>query len=474
MSLPRRLCAIAVQEGRRLHRESLARMLGGLGLLLVLLSLGLSTVREIQISERQAAYAERADSDWQNQPDRHPHRVVHAGDFVFKAPGVLSRIDWGIEPQVGRSVFLEGHRQNTANFSDVALSGGLLRLGDLSPSIVVQHWLPLLMLLAGVASVAAERQNGTLLISLIGGARGGELLAGKALALWAFGLLMATPLVLMLLWVALSQPELAGRAAGLGFGFAAGLALAAIGTVLVSAFARTVMVALLVGVVAWFTLVAVAPRAVAAVVELAHPAPSQADIEQRIQASLAVVGDPHDPDSSHFAAFRERVLAEHGVDSFDELPVNFGGLVMLEGERLTSAVVSIEIKRQRDAWEAQSRLVGQLGWLLPPLALRDAAQAFAGTDFAHHRDFLDQVERRRFAMVQALNALHAHEIAALNDRAQRLDAAHWAEIPRTPIVLSSLSETSSRWPQALVQISIGWLLALVALAWTGRRLDRHA
>ncbi len=474
MSALRRTASIAGNELRRVLRERLAQTLGALGAVILLLSLVLSLVRDAQTAERQADYVARADQDWSAQPDRHPHRVVHAGDFVFKSPGPLARLDWGVESQVGRSVFLEGHRQNTANFSDAVLSGGLLRLGDLSPSLVVQQWLPLLVLLAGAASLAGERQSGVLATSLIGGARGAELLLGKAAALWAFGLLMAASAFLTLLWAAATQPPLAARVAGLAASFAAVLALSAIATALVSSLARSVLGALLAGVVAWFALVAVAPRAVASWVELTASAPTQAEVEQRTAAALAKIGDAHDPNSAYFAAFRQRVLDEYGVSRVEDLPVNFGGLVMLEGERLTTEAIAAEVDRQRDAWQAQMDRAATLGWAMPTLAIRHAAQAFAGTDLAHHRDFLDQAEQRRFATVQALNNLHATKIAALNDREQKLDASHWGDIPRANIELPPLQKTAPAIVTAATQIAAWLLLGLAILMWLGRRLERRA
>lgn len=474
MSALRRTASIAANELRRLLRERLARALGLLGAGLLLLSLALGAVREGQTAERQAAYAERADRDWKEQPDRHPHRVVHAGDFVFKTPGPLARLDWGIESQVGRSVFLEGHRQNTANFSDATLSGGLLRLGDLSPSLVVQQWLPLLVLLAGAASLAGERQSGLLANSVIGGARGSELLLGKAAALWAFGLLMAMPAFGGLLWAAATQPTLVARASGLGASFIAVLGLAALGTMLLSCLARNVLGALLAGVVAWFALVAVAPRAAATWAELSLPAPTQADIEQRIAIALAEVGDAHDPGSAHFSAFRQRLLDEYGVSRVEDLPVNYRGLVMLEGERLTTAAIAAEVNRQRDAWQAQVDRASAFGWIVPTLAIRRLSQAFAGTDLAHHRDFLDQAEQRRFATVQALNQLHTTHIAALNDRDQKLDASHWDDIPREDIALPSLRSAAPALAATMAAVGAWLLLGLVALVALGRRLERRA
>lgn len=474
MSAASRIATVAVNEARRLWRERLARTLGLLGVGLVLLALLLGALRDAQTAERQADYAARAERDWQTQPDRHPHRVVHAGDFVFKTPGPLARLDWGVESQVGRSVFLEGHRQNTANFSDAALSGGLLRLGDLSPSVVIQQGLPLLMLLAGAAGVAGERQSGALTASVVGGARGAELLLGKAAALFGFGLLMAAPAFLALPWSVATEPTLLTRALGLGGTFAAVLALAALGTVLVSSIARSVLAALLAGIVAWFALTSVAPRAAAALAELARPAPSQAEVERRTALALAAVGDAHDPDSAPFNAFRQRTLDEYGVDRVEDLPVNFGGLVMLEGERLTTAAIGAEVDRQRDAWAAQQRLIAALGWALPTLAARDAAQAFAGTDLAHHRHFLDQAEQRRFATVQALNDLHATRIAALNDREQKLDASHWADVPRPDIALPALRAAAPSLPSSLAAVALWLLLGVLALLVAGRRLEHRA
>ena len=154
--------------------------------------------------------------------------------------------------------------------------------------------------------------------------------------------------------------------------------------------------------------------------------------------------------------------------------MNFGGLVMLEGERLTSEAVAAEVDRQRDAWQAQVDRASAFGWIVPTLAIRRASQAFAGTDIAHHRDFLDQAERRRFATVQALNGLHATRIAALNDSDQKLDAAHWSDIPRTAIALPALRSVVPEAATLLAPAGAWLLLGLAALLGLGRRVERRA
>jgi ABC-2 type transport system permease protein len=147
---------------------------------------------------------------------------------------------------------------------------------------------------------------------------------------------------------------------------------------------------------------------------------------------------------------------------------------MLEGERLTTAAIAAEVDRQRDAWQAQADRASAFGWIVPTLAIRSLSQAFAGTDLAHHRDFLDQAERRRFATVQALNQLHATRIAALNDRDQKLDASQWADIPRADIALPALRRAAPSLAATVAPVGAWLLLGLVALGWLGRGLERRA
>ena len=46
-----------------------------------------------------------------------------------------------------------------------------------------------------------------------------------------------------------------------------------------------------------------------------------------MQADLRKLGDGHDASDPAFEALKQRLLAEHGVDSVEELPMNFRGVV---------------------------------------------------------------------------------------------------------------------------------------------------
>jgi len=64
-------------------------------------------------------YSEDVRERWENNPDKHPHRMAHYGYVAFREKYPLSFFDYGLDSYVGKVVFLEAHRQNTVNFSDL-------------------------------------------------------------------------------------------------------------------------------------------------------------------------------------------------------------------------------------------------------------------------------------------------------------------------------------------------------------------
>ena len=120
---------------------------------------------------------------WKNQPDRHPHRVAHYGYIVFREKSSLSFFDAGVESFAGNSIFLEAHKQNSTNFSEARHSSGLLRFGELTPALILQLLVPLLIFFLGFSAITGERENGTLPILLAQNVSWREILIGKTLSI---------------------------------------------------------------------------------------------------------------------------------------------------------------------------------------------------------------------------------------------------------------------------------------------------
>jgi ABC-2 type transport system permease protein len=208
---------------------------------------------------------------------------------------------------------------------------------------------------------------------------------------------------------------------------------------LISLFAPRPREALLAGLSLWVLLCVALPRIAADQLQRNQPLPTRVATDIGVQKALAAIGDSHDPDDPYFSAFREQVLQRYGVQRIEDLPVNYGGLVMLEGERLTSELFQQQMQALQAIEQSQSESLAALGWLSPLLALRPASMQLSGTDAGTHRAFLAQAERHRFAFVQALNTLHAEEIQQADDRAQKLSRDTWATLPRFEFVPPALS-----------------------------------
>ncbi|MFM7487705.1 MAG: ABC transporter permease [Cytophagales bacterium] len=144
-------------------------------------------------------YQQQARQGWENNPDKHPHRMAHYGAFAFRLKHPLSMFDVGMESYAGNAVFLEAHKQNTVNFSEASFSTGLLRFGEISLAMILQVILPLVIFFLGFAAVAVERENGTLKVLLMQGASWGELLVGKSLGLMRLALLFFIPIAIVTL-----------------------------------------------------------------------------------------------------------------------------------------------------------------------------------------------------------------------------------------------------------------------------------
>ena len=156
--------------------------------------------------------------------------------------------------------------------------------------------------------------------------------------------------------------------------------------------------------------------------------PTRFETDIAVARDLAALGDSHDPDDPYFADFKKKVLAQYGVSKVEDLPVNYKGLLGMEGERLTSALFERYANASFDRQDAQLRRVDGIALLSPVIALRRLSMAAAGTDLQNHRNFVQQAEHHRYRLVQELNRLQAEKLSFAGDRSSRdsrISRAHW-------------------------------------------------
>ena len=458
---------IARDELRLMRRNRVTVIAFALLTLLTLAAALISWSHQTGIAETRARFQAQAAQEFTAQPDRHPHRMVHFGNFIFRPLPPLAAFDPGVDAFTGNSMFLEGHRQNSANFGDVRQSSLLVRFGQLTPAFVLQVIAPLLLVFLGYGAVARERERGTLRQMLVQGVSARALLLGKLLALAIVAALVGLPALAAFLLIAGQPGALAGPIAVKVLGYGAYLALWSIIVILVSALVRRGRDALLALLALWTVLVILLPRVAPDIAAQTYMLPTRLETDIAIQQDLHRLGDAHNPDDPFFTAFRQKVLRHYGVDRIEDLPVNYNGLLAVEGEKLTSRLFDDYARRSFTVQQAQSRLTDGFGIISPAIALRRLSMAAAGTDLEGHRQFLAQAEAYRYAMVQQLNELQADTVRYADDKAKdagadqrkRISADHWQTIPQfrfQPATTGDLVEASLP--------GLGLLLAWLAFA----------
>lgn len=472
---------IARDELRLLRRNRVAVIATTLLVLLTLAAVATSWAHQRGIADLRARYQQGADTAFEAQPDRHPHRVVHYGTFIFRPLGPLAAFDPGVDGFTGNSMFLEGHRQNSANFGDVRQSSLLVRFGQLTPAFVLQIVAPLLLIFLGYGALARERERGTLRLLMLQGVSRRSLIGGKLLAIGMVALVAGLPAMIGLVVMTAQPGALMLPLLVTVTGYFAYLALWTVVILLVSATVRRSRDALLALLALWAVTAVLLPRVVPDVASAAVPLRNRLQTDVAIARDLRRIGDSHNPADPHFAAFKQSVLDRYGVTRVEDLPVNYKGVVGMEGERLTSSLFARYTGESYAAQDRQIALVNAAGILSPTIALRALSMAAAGTDFAGHHRFLDQAEAYRYALVQRLNRMQAEDVSYSDDTAEdegadrrkRVSAANWSAMPDFSFTRASGADLA-RGALPGLAIVVGWLgAALVLLALATRRLGER-
>ncbi|MFD3003483.1 ABC transporter permease [Pontibacter toksunensis] len=158
--------SIAKKEFISTLRDSRFMALSVIVLLLLLAAtiVGLHSYKTLQ-AERDVAQ-ETVNNQFANAADRHPHRMAHYGSYAFRPMSSISFLDFGMDSYTGSSVYMEAHRQNSANFSQAQQSSSLIRFGEMTVAFVLQMLIPLLIIFLCFGAFTQEKETGTLKILL--------------------------------------------------------------------------------------------------------------------------------------------------------------------------------------------------------------------------------------------------------------------------------------------------------------------
>lgn len=381
---------IIKNEWRFLSRS---RSLLGISLGFVVM-LTLSTFLGYQQTQTQRHAQQEAQAhlraQWEGIDGMNPHGAAHYGTYVFKPSGLLGSLDEGVHGVTGNVLRVEGHVQNEIVHSEASQMQTASAFGKLKGSLLLQYILPLLLIFLAFHAISSEKQSGRLKLLILQGASPAALIWGKTLTVWLYGmaLLSITIGVYALLHLQALDADMLSRtlwfyaAYGLYYFIISGL------TVFLSARWQRTTLALTTMLGVWILWTIFLPNILMSAVESWHELPSRNAFQEAMRTDRAEGVDGHNPADARIKVLEEQTLAEYGVDSLSQLPINFDGLLMQADEEYGNQVWDKHFGNLQAVMEQQKRSYQMAGILNPFISLQNASRGFAASDNLHHHHFL--------------------------------------------------------------------------------------
>ncbi|GMQ26873.1 DUF3526 domain-containing protein [Algoriphagus sp. oki45] len=394
---------------------------------------------------------------WESMGPSNPHSAAHYGTYVFKKNHALTAFDEGVNGYVGRTLYLEGHRQNELVQSDAAQGDLLSRFGKLRPALILQIILPLLLLLFAFQSVRGERDADRLRLLLVQGVPYSQILYGKLWSLWIPGMgYVLLTLGIQMGLLGFSTPLLARAfllilGYGLFYWIVIGLALWLSSKTTKSYTALSWLLGI------WIVWVIFYPKVTYSVAGILYPLPDRVGFAESMKADRSALLDGHNPEEEALKSLEDSVLQAYGVTSKEDLPINFDGLLMQADEEFGNQVWD---KHFGELYEQMQKQKSWVQWASLPNPfgnLQSLSMGAAGTDNFHQVDFLQEAEDYRRVFIRTLNERHAYGGSRTGDWGYKEDQAFFNSIADFQYTEPSFSD--------LIRQQIPSLLLL--FAWIG-------
>ncbi|WP_158972706.1 DUF3526 domain-containing protein [Paraglaciecola sp. L3A3] len=469
---------VAKDEWRYWFRSKLAISVLIIGVLLTFSSVVVTAFKMHELSHDRQAMQHSSEETFMQQPDKHPHRMVHYGHYAFRTPSPLSMLDPGVDAYTGNSIFLEGHRQNSAMFAEQKQGTGLTKLGNLSPAFVVQILAPLLLILIGYSAISRERESQTLSFLLAQGTSISTIIMGKGLALLSVVFLIIFPLGLSGGFAVFQGESLLVVVSFLG-AYTLYLSAWALLVLLFSTALSKNSASFTALTFVWILLCIAMPRIASTTAAISLPSAGKLETDFAVIAELRKLGDGHNSNDPAFAKLKQSLLQQYNVDSVEALPINFRGLVATISEaKLTEVLKQFsEVRMQQEL--QQTQISRNFGWLSPKVAIQALSMITAGTSIETHHRFIRETEELRFSFVQSLNQIQTEQLSYLDDlnrnngeeawKKARVSATNWQMIKGFNFIIDDASTRLSRSTHSFFQLFLWIAILLVLIKFAGRR-----
>lgn len=162
---------------------------------------------------------------------------------------------------------------------------------------------------------------------------------------------------------------------------------------------------------AWLIFTLVVPRVAQFIGHNLYPTPSKIEFDTKVEQDLLQLGDSHNPNDLHFKHLKDSLLKVYNVDSVHQLPFNYSGFVMREGERLSSTAYAIHQQSLVKRYIEQQKLFKYVAVINPYIAIKNISMCLSGSDYRAFNDFHNQTEVFRYQLAQRMNELQMKYIS---------------------------------------------------------------
>ena len=413
---------------------------------------------------------------WLSQTTANAHMATHVGQTVYKPISPFAGFDRGAVSDFGSSIFLQSHHQSAASNKPRQDEINLLQNEGYSPAVLLQLVGPLLIIVLGVASIAREKEGGTLSIVLSTGSPWPAIAIGKGLAVLLVLLIVATPgfLALAVPWFESNRLLHSGDFVIRITVIVVALTAYYFGwlgvTILISTKSNSMTGSFSVLIALWSIFALVMPRIAEDVATYKSPLPTNAEI--RLEKENAI----HDANQSSVdrakanEALEARLLEEFRVDRVEKLPINMAGARMIDQEANANRLYDEVEKRVMQARNRQNELISGFQFASPYMAMRAISTSLSATDRAHHFDFVNDAESHRRRFVEELNLAEMKKQEPGNSPKARRQ--FWAEVTEFVPNFVSAIEDVKRSMTALICIVIWGAAMAVASLYASPQISR--
>jgi ABC-2 type transport system permease protein len=459
---------IASNEFYLCWRKKSTKFLFYIYIFIQLFALYLSWQNQQNQSTEQQHFQQIVEQQWHDQPNRHPHRAAHYGQFVFRPIQRESLYEPGINRYAGNMIYLEAHRQNSSNFSDASLFSSTLLLGELSLATIHQQFLPLCLILIGFQLFGYDREQKRHLWLLSQGITPTTYFLGKALGL----LKTATPFLLLtlasflpLLYLGITDEVIFS----LIFPTALHCLFWLILIHLISFYSKHSLSSIIILTFFWLITTLIIPKSIHHFANHFHPLPTKLKWNQQLDEILFSLGDSHNPNDPKYQQWIKDLLTQHNVTNEKDLPFNLRGKMLEEGEKKSAQAFQQLWLTLKNQYNQQLQWSRYLSWLCPPLQLKNIHMNLCQTTLPDYIYYLEKVEEHRYQSIQKLNLLQQQHISYQGNTTERLDSKHWHLFPKFTLLPQPLNIRIQSSLIFLLQLSLFTLTMLLIFYFSAKK-----